>query len=168
MNDEIWKPIDFMNGVYHISNYGRVKSFVKNKEGHIMSYHLQKGYVYYRIGGRTSSKLIRAHRIVAEYFIGKSDKEVNHIDGNKINNYVGNLEYCTRKENMEHANKTGLLRPMYGDRNPATKLSIEKVIDIKIMLKEGHTHKEIGNKFNVHPSTIGRIATKENWKYVII
>ena len=68
------------------------------------------GYLVVYICGEGRREAINIHRLVAYTFIDNPDikKDVNHIDGNKKNNAVDNLEWCTRKENMEHARKTGL------------------------------------------------------------
>jgi hypothetical protein len=112
MYNEIWKPIkDF--STYAISNYGRVKNI---RTGRIM--HLCEttgGYlqVCLRKDGRYYDK--RVHRLVAYAFLPNyyddfemDELEVNHIDGDKKNNYADNLEWCTRSENTIHAFKLGL------------------------------------------------------------
>lgn len=70
----------------------------------------RNGYleVSLRVNGITVTK--RVHRLVYEAFCGCTDLEVNHIDGDKANNSLANLEVCTRKENMEHAKRKGLFR----------------------------------------------------------
>lgn len=112
MYNEIWKPIRDLS-TYAVSNYGRVRNI---RTGRIM--HLSEtngGYlqVCLRKDGRYYDK--RVHRLVACAFLsdGYDDFEldaldVNHIDGDKKNNHVDNLEWCTRSENVIHAFKLGL------------------------------------------------------------
>lgn len=115
--NEIWKSIVGYEGLYEVSNLGNVKSLDKVdtlgrfRKGKIMSQSLHKdGYLQLSISknGVSSKKLI--HRLVAEAFLEKVNgkDKINHIDGNKLNNSVINLEWCTDKENSEHAWKHGL------------------------------------------------------------
>lgn len=103
MNEE-WKTILGYGGYYLISNTGKVcsikRGYTKMKKPHKNS----DGYLKVRIGCGKLSKVEFVHRLVAEAFIGDiSNKEVNHLDGNKENNNVSNLEICSHRENMQHA-----------------------------------------------------------------
>lgn len=101
---EEWKRIPGYGGFYNVSNLGRVCS---TRNGSIKIKKLHKnsdGYLKVKIGYGVLSKTLFVHRLVAELFIGDiSNLEVNHIDGDKENNCLSNLEICTHKENMEHA-----------------------------------------------------------------
>lgn len=123
-SNEIWKPIKDFEGLYEVSNLGRVKSFdrvvncghgkTRVMKGKILKeVKLRDGYFYVRLCKDTISTRKSIHRLVAETYIPNLDnkKEVNHIDGNKRNNNVSNLEWVTPKENMRHAWETGLLKP---------------------------------------------------------
>lgn len=93
---EEWKDIKGYEGLYQISNYGRLKSFKKNNQGYIMSNKNSKGW-YLTVVLTDSSgrrKTDRIHVLVAKHFIGDIPKgyHVHHKDGNKQNNFVGNLE----------------------------------------------------------------------------
>lgn len=102
---EIWKDIKGYEGIYQISNHGRIKSFKQNSEGYILKNTNKYGW-YFTVnlvkGKARETK--RIHRLVAEYFIPNptGKPQVNHIDGNKQNNHVSNLEWVTSKENMHH------------------------------------------------------------------
>lgn len=105
--DEVWVDVQGFEGSYQVSNYGRVKSFLVNKKGMIRSLVNKKGD-YLRIILTTKRKTwsISVHRLVAMHFLPppKEDNyEVNHIDCNKQNNMVSNLEWVSRKENAQHA-----------------------------------------------------------------
>ena len=116
MIEEIWKPIEWTEGGYEVSNLGRVRS-MKQYYGviaRIMPATTQKkGYkaVMFHINGK--AKCAKVHRLVAEAFIPNPDNlpEVNHKDGNKGNNHVSNLEWCTRSHNVKHSYDTGLKQP---------------------------------------------------------
>lgn len=112
---EIWKEIINYENKYWVSNLGRIKSnysggkiisFQKNEDGYF------KVSLYKK--GKTKSFLV--HRLVALHFIPnpRGVNTINHIDGNKENNCVDNLEWCTQKENMIHAEKNGLLNHPFG------------------------------------------------------
>ncbi len=120
---EIWKPIKGAPD-YHISSLGRVKSlgFILNngsfRPGKILKpYSDPKGYLKIELHGHIK----KVHRLVAEAFIPNylGKPQVNHIDGNKENNNVVNLEWATNAENTQHAYDTGLYKHKgvnYGSR----------------------------------------------------
>lgn len=117
MIKEIWKDIPNYEGLYQISNYGQAKSLMfinkqcKNKREKILKTYINnRGYKTIKLAKNKTKKAFFIHRLVAENFINnlENKKEVNHIDGNKLNNNVSNLEWCTRSENMHHAYEMGL------------------------------------------------------------
>lgn len=106
---EIWKDIEGFEGIYQISTKGRLKSFKAVKDGQVLSNKNSKGdYLSVVLQYKGIKKHARIHRLVAEAFIPNPDNkpEVNHIDGNKQNNCVENLEWVTRLENARHAIKS--------------------------------------------------------------
>lgn len=100
---EVWKDVVGYEGLYQVSNLGRVKSLYSNH--HILSQHNNgNGYLYVNIsiGGKTCKKYV--HRIAVEAFLGDLNGfEVNHIDKCKTNNKISNLEICTRAYNMAYS-----------------------------------------------------------------
>ena len=113
---EIWKPIKEYNGIYHISNLGRIKSFYTNrmsgqKPGYIKKTRIMlAGYLSVSLRLEDSSKTHFVHRLIAQTFIDNPENkpQVNHIDGNKLNNSIHNLEWCTAQENVKHYLRLGL------------------------------------------------------------
>lgn len=109
----MWKDIKGYEGRYQVNTQGQIKSLRRNI---IMSL-LLGGNGYYKVGLRNSSGKVRhiVHRIVAETFIDNPHQkpQVNHIDGNKLNNNVCNLEWVTASENIQHAVRIGLKNPHY-------------------------------------------------------
>ena len=119
---EIWKDVKGYEGLYQVSNLGRIKSISyfnrANKKTYPRNKILKplindKGYLRVDLRKNNKSKKVRIHRIAAEHFIPNPYhfSEVNHIDGNKQNNCVNNLEWCTHSQNMKHAVKLGLVIP---------------------------------------------------------
>lgn len=111
---EIWKDIKGYEGIYQVSNYGRVKSLNYNKtnrEGFMSFNNNGTGYLQVCLTKDKKYKKKLVHRLVAKAFIEKPiDKNyINHIDGNKSNNHVENLEWVTRSENQKHAYANGLI-----------------------------------------------------------
>lgn len=104
---EIFKDIAGYEGLYQASNYGNIKSFYTNKI--IIGSITKNGYYTISLvkGKNKISKSI--HRIIAATFYGDSNLDVNHKDGNKLNNHIGNLEYVTKSQNIRHAMLNGLL-----------------------------------------------------------
>lgn len=98
-----WKLIEGFDGIYSVSNYGEVRN---NKTGRLMKQRkTEKGYLRVGLTNNEKPKCMRVHRLVAQAFIPNPDDkpEVNHIDFNKENNCVNNLEWVTGKENAKHS-----------------------------------------------------------------
>lgn len=106
LNIEIWKEITDCPG-YEISSFGRIR----NSKGKILKTYIQNcGYENIKFNGQGLKCHKQVHRLVAEAFIPNPDNcsYVNHKDGNKLNNLVENLEWCTNSQNILHARRTGL------------------------------------------------------------
>lgn len=128
---ETWKDIKGYEGYYQISNLGRVKS-VERVYKTKLSYRTvperirtpvnANGYLYCELWKEGNHKRFAVHRLVAQAFIENPGglPHVNHKDGNKQNNAVSNLEWCTQSENNLHAFKMGLMKPYdrSGEKNP--------------------------------------------------
>lgn len=134
LQGEIWLPVPDYDG-YQISNFGRVKSLQERwRKPRILEPVLTKrGYLRAQLCIEEKAKSFAVHRLVAQLFIpnpeGKS--EINHRDGNKLNNHVSNLEWATRSENMCHAVDTGLKVAPQGEDSPNAKLTTEQVLYIR-------------------------------------
>jgi hypothetical protein len=112
MHKEIWKDIKGYEGLYQISNLGRVRSFlvrghsVVGKNPRILKQNLKKtGYYHICLSLNGVQKFYTVHRLVINAFKKnpKKLKSINHKDGIKINNSVDNLEWCNQSENITHA-----------------------------------------------------------------
>jgi len=125
---EIWKHIKGYEDIYQISNLGRVKrisNFKYCNTKYLNDYYLSfkdngKGYYRVALSLNGKRKLIMLHRLIADSFIPnpKNLKVVNHIDSNKKNNDISNLEWCTQSDNCNHFNKEN---PLKGSKTRKTK-----------------------------------------------
>ena len=108
----VWKPIPSTGGVYWAGSDGSIyRPKSGGTHGGFIKQNINKhnGYAYVSISVHNKHKTRRAHRLIAEAFFGDANGlQVNHKDGNKANNAIDNLEYCTQSENMRHAFDTGL------------------------------------------------------------
>ncbi len=148
---------------YDASSDGHIRN---KKTGKILAEFVGKdGYLRTQFDGKTRT----VHRVIVMAFIpavvGKDF--VNHKDGNKQNNSVENLEWCTREENMKHAYSHGLKKPPKGEANGRAKLSYEDVQFIKENYKRGDREygaKALAKKFNVAHQTICAVVSGQNWR----
>lgn len=172
---EIWKQISGYDR-YFVSNYGRVKTTYQGKE-HILSprnkYKNREGKAYYHVRLSKDGKLkdFFIHRLVAIAFIPNplNKATVNHIDGNKFNNNVNNLEWATIQEQHDHAIATGLI-PNGGKNKvcPIYKITDITAREIKIAIANGDTITEIAKRYSVSKTTIYSIKTNKIWKHIEI
>lgn len=114
---------------------------------------------------KSYSRLV--HRIVAKAFCPNPNNypQVDHIDGNKLNNAASNLEWVDQKENMRRAIAQGKI--IHGDKHRDAKLNAAIVANIKAMAKDNPklNQSELGRKLGVHSSQISRILSGQNWKH---
>lgn len=183
---EVFADIRGYEGYYQVSNYGNVRSLdrvIKEKtgktqtlKGRILKQRINPGgYHYIELGKNGTKATFAVHQLVAQAFLSNPNKKpiVNHIDGNRLNNSLSNLEWATYSENLEHAYKAGLRRAVsieaVGNKNYKRKLKPEQVVEIRRLLAAGSlTHKEIATKFSVARSTVTEIKSGRRWKHLNI
>ena len=169
--EEIWKDISGYEGLYQVSNLGRVRSFSKfdKASGHILSQQITpEGYpkVTLSVGGKRKHR--KVHRLVAESFLDKTDESfiVNHIDGNKSNNSVLNLEWVSYSKNVKHALELELSMQR-GETHDCAKLKDSDIPLIrKLRVEYGLKLKTIALIFGVHRVTINDIFTGRTWTHI--
>jgi len=158
------KDIKGYEGLYAITEDGRVFSYKRNKfmNGSIDT----SGYRQFDLRGRA----MLAHRLVALTFMPNLDclPEINHIDGNKLNNYIHNLEWCTRKHNMSEAKRLKLFNPNKGINNHMSKkvvcIETGEVFDCAVSAS-----KSIGAKVNNYVAVAIKRSSKaygKTFKYM--
>lgn len=177
-----WFDIPGYVGVYQVTRGGQVRSLPRYVNspaaggrrlvmGRAIKVVSVKGYPAIQVRDGQTRKTIYLHRVMATLFIPNLDgkPDVNHINGNKSDFSVVNLEWCTHKENMRHAYETGLATPRDigpGERSPSSKLTDAIVRDIKTRLASGWTQKALADLYGVSSGTIGFIARGETWGHV--
>jgi hypothetical protein len=170
---EEWRDVRISEGLYQISNKGRIKSFqgknprilkprISSYGYHVASLYLNKKPVY-----------IRVHRLVMQEFVGDIPEgyQVNHKDANKSNNSVDNLEYCTPSQNIIHSYSLGLQKTKRGANHPRARLTEAQAKALKYdvipnMKSAGITFKELAKVWGVSDTTLCNIKTERTWKHI--
>ena len=147
--DEIWIPIRNFP-IYDCSNFGRIRN---SKTGRIMRQSINtRGYLQVTLRRNNRYYTLRVHRLVASAFHPTSNMDeldVNHIDGNKLNNDADNLEWCTRSENIRHGIRIGLIHT----NNYGRKRRPVRVVETG---EEFESIRECSKTINADPSEISQ------------
>lgn len=157
--EEIWKDIKGFENCFSISNYGRVKNIKKNTLRKLTL--AKNGYLVISLWNKTKKERIPLliHRLVAEHFVNGNDECVNHIDGNKLNNYFENLEWCSLAYNTKHAYKNKLIN------NHCSIEIIENGMQFRTIKNCVDWLKENGFPKAQHSNIISTIQGKRNYAY---
>ena len=176
----VWKDIPDFEGLYQVSNMGRVRSLdrvvtcsdgsMRKYKGRVLKLQVDKttGYEYLTLSNDGKRDTKKVHRLVLETFkphVNMNDLEVNHMDGNKLNNHLTNLEWVTARDNILHAHDLGLIKNR-GEDSPRAKLSKADVLEILQRLDTGEMHKDIGLDYGVSRRCITDINTGRRWRAV--
>lgn len=176
---EEWEPVRSFEDFYEVSSLGRVRSLdrtitrrdgaTKRFKGRILSSAKHNsGYRSVTLAKEGVNKSFLVHRLVAEAFLPRAPyhEEVNHKDGNKTNNAVENLEWCSRSENIQHSIKIGLFTKLVGSQKPASKLTERDVVEIRRHLESGMLVREVAARFGVSTAPISCIKHGKAWTHV--
>lgn len=172
---EEWRYIEGTNNLYQVSNCGRIRSFnLQGGGSRAEPYYLAttitpKGYCTSQ-GQINCNKIeFKHHREVAKAFIPNPENkpEVNHIDCDKTNNHVSNLEWCTHQENMNHAYENNLIPVLRGSKIGMSKLHENDVLQIRSIYEQKFaTQVQIAKAYNVSQRTISLIVRNETWTHI--
>lgn len=172
---EEWKPVVGYEGLYEVSSSGNVRSVNHVTNGVCVSSKELKPYMsdrYYRVKLYKDGKpkMMMVHRLVAQAFIDNPSKlpQVNHINGDKTNNFASNLEWCTASDNQKHAYRTGLKNP-----EDTVKHTRKKVLQLDMsgnIVREWKSMSEAANELGLQVSNIshccsGRIRQTGGFKW---
>jgi len=174
--DVQWKPIIGYEGLYEISSSGLVKSLdrfeiagnkTRIRRERILKPGLARGYLRVVLCKEGKIKNFAIHSLVAKHFLGEKNHGciINHKNGKKTFNSVDNLEWCSRKENSEHAQRTGLYAR--GESHYKARLSSEDVTMIKEMSRF-FGNVTMAKKYHVSISAIQDIVKGRTWKSHVV
>lgn len=162
MEKEIWKPLIYrgedFSDLFDVSNYGNIRNKITGKYRKPQMNH--EGYLYCLISrGRKRKVAVKIHRAVAENFVyGDKSLCIDHVDGNRRNNFASNLEFVTVGENNLRAYKSG--------QTSTPKLSSDDIAVARKMRENGDTYQAIANRFHVHSSTAQRAIKRESYRWL--
>lgn len=164
-----WRDVPGYEGYYQVSNTGLIRS--RNKKPCFEVLKSLSGGRYLRIflckEGKTSQRSI--HSLVMLAFVGERPvgMEINHKNGVRHDNRLGNLEYCTRQENMLHTHRVlGSPNRARGERIQQSKLTEGNVIEIRKLYTRGMTSNVLAEMFKVCVSNIRCIIRRDTWGHV--
>jgi len=178
MKKEVWKDIKGYEGCYQISNLGGVKRMahtIISKKGYSSFYPERlmvpvlstKGYWTIKLSLSGKSNRFLIHRLIAIAFIPNPENKpyINHKDGIKTNNDIPNIEWCTAKENQQHAYDTGLKIGVRqkGEDHGSARLTESDIIAIR---ESGLTSKELSKKYGVTRAHINQILARRRWSHI--
>ena len=166
--EEVFVPIEGYQGKYEVSNLGNVRKVGKSIK--IMKTQKRRtGYFSVGLRHNGTRKFFYVHRLVAIAFL-KNDLDkpfVNHKDGGKSNNSVGNLEWVTALENVAHAIDNGLRENTFGEKHFNSKLERSEVIEMRKRKQQGETPMSLAIHFNISRSHVYNLCKNRSWKNIV-
>lgn len=166
---EIWKPVKNYENLYEVSSFGNIRN---KKRKTILKPTLSKfNYLFVKLSKDNKTKNFLNHRLVALSFLENINNlpQVNHIDGNKLNNNISNLEWCTASYNIRHAIKLGIMSPSYHTRKDKSSIGKKINRDIANIIREAYnsgstTLDVLAKKYNITKQTVSLIILNKIWK----
>ena len=162
---EEWRDIPEYEGYYQANDKGEIRNC---NRGSSMTSHIHRtGYYQVTLTKDKVRKNWKLHRIVALTFIPNPENKpcVNHKNGDKSDNTISNLEWCTYKENNDHAVSNSLWVARRGEE--VGKLTEEEVLDIREKYATGdYTQKSLGEEYGIHQGHITKIVNLKSWTHI--
>lgn len=172
---EEWRDIEGYEGFYQVSTHGRIKSLARTitckngmlkpfKERILTPHFNTNGYLWVHLQRNSVKEFWFIHRLVARAFVPNPDNKpfVNHKSGRKTDNVADLLEWSTRRENVAHAFSTGLMSHA-GEKNSQSKLTVDKVVEMRRLFTEGVTRRELSDRFGVSYSRVRDVVNGTCW-----
>lgn len=172
---EIWKPVPGYEGVYEVSDRGRVKritTWANNKTEKIRRLVVaSNGYHQVSLSQNGIGKVFTVHSIVMEAFVGprQDGLQVNHKNGIKTDNRLENLEYVTPGENVLHSYRALRRAPSIscGEQSGKSNLTEKQVLEIRHRYEAGSVSQtQLGEHYGVCHQTIHAIVNRKTWKHI--
>lgn len=165
---EQWKPVLGWEGIYEVSDMGRVKRVLATMRGAagrcLNPITNPDGYFIVHLCNGPRKKTGWVHRLVLDAFVGPRELEVNHKNGNKKDNWLENLEWVTRSQNCWHNyNELGRER-FYGEKNGRAKTTWETARTVRLRRESGATLRSIAKEFGLHVSCVAHIVAGRTWR----
>jgi len=161
---ELWKMVAGYEGLYEVSDRGRVRSVRGNRSRVLKVSRGSNGYLTVGLYRGGEQKTHAVHRLVAAAFIGPRPEgmQVNHVDAEKPNNAAVNLEYCTPSANRAHSFALGR-ESTAGERSHNAKLTEAKVSEIRRRVRAGEFQRIVARDFGVTQSNVSQICGGVRW-----
>lgn len=172
--DEQWRPIAELDGMYEVSDLGRVRRIDRldnagrHLPGRLLAQHLAGGYLAVRVFPERRDFMVRrlVHRLVLEAFVGPcpAGMEGCHNDGDVNNNRLSNLRWDTRGANAEDRRMHGTM--LLGENHPRAKLTEDDVREIRRLVSTGWSDAGVARRFNVDKALVRRIRLRRAWTWL--
>lgn len=170
---ECWKPVYGYEDLYQVSDMGRVRRIAAGRGTHVGRIlrlcNDRYGYAYVILSRNNHHKHQKVHRLVVEAFLGPcpAGLQVNHRNGIKDDNRIGNLEYATPRANVRYSFDVLGRKALHGEAKSQAKLTDAIVREIRRLHANGvRTQCELAERYGISRGHIGRILRRERWAHV--
>lgn len=170
---ENWQPVTGWEGLYEVSDQGRVRSFDRvdrlgrRRRGRVLSLFVNNhGYLSVCLADGSRRGPRSVHNLVIEAFKGPrlNGYVVRHGPGGQHDNRICNLSYGTHSQNESDKHRDGTVR--LGEQNPNSKLDVDKVLYGVALYRQGKSLREVSNILKISPTTVHQIVTGKTWNHV--